>query len=537
MKSKFKNIMIILILISFSLGQTGNDEYNLRKQAEIYYQQKKYDDALEIYLNIFNQNPTSYEYLRKLKNILTQKKEYSQLINCYNKFISSTTNKKLIFEAETDLIEFKIWNQESDWINDLYLMEQKYENEKNNIYKFEFILLKVSKNKKINEVYDFILHIRMKYKKPAFFSKKLISIFADQADYKRSINESILFITESEKTNKISAITKNLIVDQIFEYLNKILINNQIHKNYLPITNKQLNSNLFLTINQNIAYEHTEIEYIIGIYNKLIQLNIRKDDSKLNLSDIYVNVFTDLDSAYLILDKLDNSTNINTYQSVITKKCNILLSKGYIDSALKVINEGNQKIEKFTNNQKKEAIKIKELEIALYKGDYTIFNQQLDSLIAQVKVNSNTYNDLLELKMISLYFANDSEKFTKYANILYKIKLNKSFESILELVELINDENILISELAHYQYALIELQKGNTLNTQKLIKQMKMKTIYSEISLIIDAEIEDKINKNYKNAIIFYESILEKYPNTIYKENILKRLNELNKLIIEKYDL
>ena len=228
MKSKFKNIMIILILISFSLGQTGNDEYNLRKQAEIYYQQKKYDDALEIYLNIFNQNPTSYEYLRKLKNILTQKKEYSQLINCYNKFISSTTNKKLIFEAETDLIEFKIWNQESDWINDLYLMEQKYENEKNNIYKFEFILLKVSKNKKINEVYDFILHIRMKYKKPAFFSKKLISIFADQADYKRSINESILFITESEKTNKISAITKNLIVDQIFEYLNKILINNQI---------------------------------------------------------------------------------------------------------------------------------------------------------------------------------------------------------------------------------------------------------------------------------------------------------------------
>ena len=80
-------------------------------------------------------------------------------------------------------------------------------------------------------------------------------------------------------------------------------------------------------------------------------------------------------------------------------------------------------------------------------------------------------------------------------------------------------------------------EKGNTLNTQKLINQMKMKTIYSEISLVINAEIEDRINKNYKNAIKFYEKIIENYPDSIYKENILKRLNELYKLVIEDYDL
>ena len=66
---------------------------------------------------------------------------------------------------------------------------------------------------------------------------------------------------------------------------------------------------------------------------------------------------------------------------------------------------------------------------------------------------------------------------------------------------------------------------------------MKMKTIYSEISLVINAEIEDRINKNYKNAIKLYEEIIENYPDSIYKENILKRLNELYKLVIEDYDL
>ena len=139
--------------------------------------------------------------------------------------------------------------------------------------------------------------------------------------------------------------------------------------------------------------------------------------------------------------------------------------------------------------------------------------------------------------MISLFFVKDIDEFKKYSKILYKIKMNKSFESILDLVDLINDENILISELAHFQYALIELKKGNALNTQKLINQMKMKTIYSEISLVINAEIEDRINKNYKNAIKFYEKIIENYPDSIYKENILKRLNELYKLVIEDYDL
>ena len=69
--------------------------------------------------------------------------------------------------------------------------------------------------------------------------------------------------------------------------------------------------------------------------------------------------------------------------------------------------------------------------------------------------------------------------------------MNKSFESIIELINLINDENILISELAHFQYSIIELQKGNIENTLTLIEEMKQ-TVYSEISMVLYAEIEDE---------------------------------------------
>ncbi len=50
MKNKF--IIIFVLLISFDLGQTKNDEYSLWKEAEIYYQQKNMIKLLK-FIQIF----------------------------------------------------------------------------------------------------------------------------------------------------------------------------------------------------------------------------------------------------------------------------------------------------------------------------------------------------------------------------------------------------------------------------------------------------------------------------------------------------
>ena len=63
-----------------------------------------------------------------------------------------------------------------------------------------------------------------------------------------------------------------------------------------------------------------------------------------------------------------------------------------------------------------------------------------------------------------------------------------------------------------------------------LNQEINSNTVYYEISLILNAEIEDYIKQNYDNAIKLYEIIIDKFPNTIFKEDIIKRLNELNKL-------
>ena len=115
--------------------------------------------------------------------------------------------------------------------------------------------------------------------------------------------------------------------------------------------------------------------------------------------------------------------------------------------------------------------------------------------------------------------------------------MNKNFEAILELSKLIKVDNILISEISQYQYALLELKKGNIKNVKMIASKMSGDTIFSELSMILIAEIEDFINNDLLLANKLYNDFLNKYPNTIYKEHIIKRLNEINKILEDKIDL
>ena len=245
-----------------------------------------------------------------------------------------------------------------------------------------------------------------------------------------------------------------------------------------------------------------------------------------------------MDSAYKILDELQyNSSKIEIQIQTMIMKSDILISKGYLDSSLKLINQSQNLIEKYYKKGKNYEARFKNIEILLYKGDYSKINLEIDSLIYNLELENKNYNDLLELKMITLFFNKHIEQFKKYTSIQYKLKMNKSFESMLELIDLINSDNILISELSQFQYALIEFQKGNINNTQKIISDMNTNTVYHEIALVLNAEIEDYINQNYKDAIELYEKIIQMYPDSIYKEDILKRLNEIYKIIDSELEL
>ena len=496
-------------------------------------------ELLNSYIKKFKKNKSNYENLKKIEEILIEEKNFELLIQFYQTYIDNINDIKQTFESEVKILEFKIWNQDNSWISDLYELEKKYNLELNKQAKNEYILHTLFKNKKINEGYKFVLFIREKYQLPHFFSKKLINIFRNNMLYKKSINESIIYLTKTPNIKKQSKISQQIVVDQIFDLLDKIFLNQIDENKNLPISYKQFSSNTFLKLKKPIKYINRDIiEYIINIYNQLITHQLSTNKAKIKLAEIESEILNDLDQSYKIYDTIQKeSSKISIDVEAVIGKSDILISKGYLDSAMILIEQQKKIVEKLNNQYLIDKINYKYIQTLFYKGEYIKMNLEIDSLIHNTELKNAKYNDLLEMKMISLFFKDYLDEYKKYSSIQHKIKMNKGFESLLELIELINSENILISELAQFQYALIEFQKGNFENTQKFIQKMDTKTVFYEIALILNAEIEDYINQNYDEAIKLYENFIEKYPNSIHKENILKRLNEINKIIEKDLEL
>jgi len=532
----YKIIKIVLILCGIIYSQTPNV---FEENQQLLSNENNKKKLLNNYIDLFEKDQNNYEYLKKIKEILIEEKEFKKLILFYEKYLNSIYGTNKYFEIKVELLEIKIWGDTKDWKDFLNLIINDSEI---NQTKIEYILYRLIQNKKINEAYQLTKNIRIKYNIPHFFSKKLISVFKNNNRYKDSIEESFIYLIHNPNiSHNNNSIANKIIIDHIFNFCDKLLEETLINNFFLPISSKQLSANTFLNSNFYAIQKIDDINYIIEIYEKLIEHNINYENSKIKLADINYRILNDFDKAYNIYDEIEKkSSRVNIDTEAVLGKINILISKGYLDSAQTLISNQKNILDKFTSHLTKQnllnQLNYKSTQILFYKGKYEEMNSSLDSLIKKIELKNKDCNDLLEVKTISLFFKQDQEDFKKYSTIQYKIKMNKSFESILELIQLMETENILINELAQFQYMIIELEKGNLKNVQQIISSMNQKTVFYELSLIINAEIEDHIYKNYNKAIKLYEGFIEKYPNSIYKENILKRLNEIYKLLMEDLD-
>ena len=556
MNNKILFQYIVLSLIINSLIANNVNSHELLKTADKLEKINQVDDALTIYMQLFYTNQSNPVYFKKIKKILLENKAYEELIPIYNQYINNLNSSEDKFLNEIELLEIKIWNQSINWeeylskIIDKYILNNKEYNYGIKKNKFKYIIQRLIKNEQKNKAYELVIEIRkyfkkelennnskqnnLSYKDTIFLAREMVSIFSKDKQYKNAIEESILFLKNNKKNHFY-----NTLKEQIFIFSDEIIQKRAIVDFDFPITNKQFNANTFFNYKSLKKYNADDINYVINIYNELIQNDLAKNESKLRLADINYNILNDLDKAYQLYDQLETK-NIDISFKASINKIDILITKGYLDSASALIKNNLEKIETLGFVYKKDQIindfHNKNIQILFYKGNYLEMKENLDLLIDNTKLENKYLNDLIEIKNIVLFFNQDEESFKKYSSIQHKIKMNKDFEATFELIQLINSENILISELSQFQYALIQIKKGNIEEAQTIISSMSHKTIFSEIALIINAEIEDHLNKNYENSIKLYEQLLNKYPSSMYKENIRKRLNIINELTKERID-
>ena len=262
----------------------------------------------------------------------------------------------------------------------------------------------------------------------------------------------------------------------------------------------------------------------VSIYDSL-QIKDGNLDATFRLAEIKFRAMNDLDGAFSLYEKVAQKAPKKDVRFLAALRIiDINLAKGNTQKALAQIISFKRN---FIKGNEKLILKIKESQINFYAGEFQSAGDSLIQVLKDLPKDAPRYNDLLDVQSVILAFTDEDEAFTIFAQIQLLIRQNKRMQA-LELLSTQNEvENNFIKDMFLYQTAyLYVLQNEFGLATEKL-KIVSGETIFSEMSVILHAEILDYLVGNIGTAIDIYLKFLEDYPLSIYYDDIRIRLREL----------
>ena len=262
----------------------------------------------------------------------------------------------------------------------------------------------------------------------------------------------------------------------------------------------------------------------VSIYDSL-RVKDGNLDATFRLAEIKFRAMNDLDGAFALYERVAQKAAKKDIRFLAALRIiDINLAKGNTEKALAQINSFKRN---FKRGDEKLILKIKESQINFYAGEFKSAGDSLIQVLKDLPRDAPRYNDLLDVQSIILAFTDEDESFAKFSQIQLLVRQNKRTHALEILSTQMNVQNNFIKDISLYQMAyLYVLQHEFELASQKLIL-VSGETIFSEMSLILHAEILDFMIGDVGAAIDIYLQFLEIYPLSIYYDDIRIRLREL----------
>ena len=262
----------------------------------------------------------------------------------------------------------------------------------------------------------------------------------------------------------------------------------------------------------------------VSIYDSL-RVKDGNLDATFRLAEIKFRAMNDLDGAFALYERVAQKAPKKDIRFLAALRIiDINLAKGNTEKALAQINSFKRN---FKRGDEKLILKIKESQINFYAGEFKSAGDSLIQVLKDLPRDAPRYNDLLDVQSIILAFTDEDESFAKFSQIQLLVRQNKRTHALEILSTQMNVQNNFIKDISLYQMAyLYVLQHEFELASQKLIL-VSGETIFSELSLILHAEILDFMIGDVGAAIDIYLQFLKIYPLSIYYDDIRIRLREL----------
>jgi tetratricopeptide (TPR) repeat protein len=279
----------------------------------------------------------------------------------------------------------------------------------------------------------------------------------------------------------------------------------------------------------------------IDAYEKFISLHSNSNEAikaTMRIGDLWFDHLFDLEKARQAYERVLKSSGSNSYRgSALFRLGDCSVARGSLEDARPIYEKILSESRNRRTDQYKEAL-LALARLQVYQGRPTLALKYLDELLGQSKSNQpirpdKSDNDALELCLLIQESRRDSTGLAVYGRGRL-LAFQRNYEACREELETylsanpnspLRDEfRLLLSDayrkLNHFDLALQTLQSVVS----------DAKSIFQDLALKKTGQIYDEDLKKYRLAQNSYESLLEKFPQSIYIEETRKRVREIDKL-------
>lgn len=458
-----------------------------------------------------SQNPELYSYdLANIYSLTMQYKEaaeeYCTLLEIQPTQVSAIENRILTYSNKPGALEqtievFENWRRK-DNISFNYLLARLYVEAKS-FDKAYSIYLKIDEKQQNKglELYNFaqIVFNEGEYQLAAKVYEDIIKKYPDSPYASQSklgfakTSEAILEKETSSANPNWKPIAETVSVDVIKA---KNVINN-----YLELTN--------LFPNSEVAFE-----------------------SLFRIGKIYFTKLNDLDEAQKYFERILRDASLSQFAVESSAQLGrLFLMKGDLQKAKenfgKVIANGR------ASEENRNYANYQTARINLFQGNFEEAKSRLSTVIKNLK--DNTANDAIELSLLLNTASSDSSNLLKFGNAEFLTEQKKFPQASDEYEKIASNPNaIILSHICKIRQAEVELAMDSLDKSIGLLEKITdeaEKNIYADKALYLRGKIYHYGKKNYPEAIEIYESLLAKFPNSLYQDDSRNAIIELrNKL-------
>ncbi|MBC8214167.1 MAG: hypothetical protein ISR90_01825 [Candidatus Marinimicrobia bacterium] len=261
----------------------------------------------------------------------------------------------------------------------------------------------------------------------------------------------------------------------------------------------------------------------VSIYDSLF-VNSKTADAAFRLGEIHFRILGDIDGAE------------NYYKE---NSPSLIKSQKHLDNNLRLadiqIVRGNlvdteEKLSKLILRSRKRykfPLKIKLGQVYFYQGKIDSLQNLFSEMFDEIDTANEYFNDLAELSSFLMSFDSSPDLLNEFVRIQHLVFQNKRTEAIAQLKSIEQTQEDIIANMAKYQSAYLNYLQGDFDVAVNLLNQLLGDNIYLEKGYILSAEIQDYVYQNLSQAVDIYLKFLELYPNSIYYDNVRKRLREI----------